>query len=260
MMSKLFIPLILALGLIGGISTVLAAPNVLTIKGKFTINAGTPLPIAIAHDTTSTIGQGSGASVSNTTNFTIANNPNRVLMIGLVYQTSSAPDPTCKWNTSETMTLVYGPKLVNVTENMYIYELLAPSAVAAKVTCTKSEASKFITFWADDFYNVNQVLTDASTTATGSSTTATVNVTTKANNAWLFSVLRYFSSNIAAGTNTTKRTVGTANAGDIGDTNAAQTPPGAFQQTFTANSGAWGIGAVSLNPFVPPAQNFFQIN
>ena|ERR1039458_412131 len=207
--------------------------------------------MAIAFDVVSSQTQNNTTSVSSS-NFTIANVANRLLLVGLAYQQTTDDLTSVKWNTSETMTKLL--TFIANGERLYIYGLLNPTATTANVTVAKPNGTVYVTFWCANYNGVSQTgLPDSSNSATGNSAAATVSTTTVANNSWLFSCFRGFSSTFAAGTNTTQRSTGSANAADIGDSNAAQTPAGSHAQNFTLTSGQWGLGVISFAPYTSAA-------
>lgn len=223
--------------------------------------------MAIAFDTISGKAQGNGTTVS-TASFAIANVSNRLLLVGLVYQTGAGTITSIKWNTTETLTLLAGPLDITsggTTEHLYVYGLLNPTATTATIDLVKSESGVYVTFYGLSYNGVKQSgLPDATATNTGSSSTPNCSVTTVADNCWVFNVMRQLTAGTTtAGANTTKRDPGTDIACDVGDTNAAQTPAGSKAQNWTSSSGVYGMINVSFAPYTVPSTNsgvavFFQ--
>ena len=101
-----------------------------------------------------------------------------------------------------------------------------------------------------EYTGVDQTnMTDGFNTVTLTTSSATATITTTVNNDWLTSAARAASTgNAIAGTNVTQRQPNSGSLFGMGDTNAAQTPAGAFVQNWTCASGAVTVGAIAIKP------------
>ncbi len=110
---------------------------------------------AVAHDATTSAVASAATTVS--VSLTIANNPNRYLLIACGASDASAPGDisSCTWNTSESATEI-ADQVMGSNERSWLYELVAPTATTANAEFTNTTNNDGLFIAASCFYNVYQ--------------------------------------------------------------------------------------------------------
>lgn len=122
---------------------------------------------------------------------------------------------------------------------MYLYYLVNPASGANNVVINNTGVANFIYACSASYTGVTQILPiDASATNSAVGSSVTESVTTVSDNDWLVCYVGQATTatgNLSGGANTTARLL--ANGWNtIGDSNAAQTPPGSYSQTINVST------------------------
>lgn len=207
---------------------------------------------------TSTSG-GNATATSLTFSHTTGTGVSRYLVVGAVTNEADSTD----YFTGVTYAAVAMTRLGTFQSpgsgGLVCYGLANPTTGANNVVISLS-GSKTVYGASSSFFGVRSAQPDAANSnASDPVSSLTVSVTTVINRAWLVSVAGKkagSASVISASTNVTSRQVNTYIA--IGDSNAAQTPPGSFGQTWALDV-ASGLAVITVSLAPASSGGFFSI-
>jgi len=221
------------------------------------------------NSTSSGNSEGTGSPGTLTFEHVVNAGDNRILTVGVTYETSGGVLPSVDTITYDGVGLTkIGLIEYKADKNaVELWYLLAPNVGTANVVITLTGALATASGLLGGAITINgatQQAPEASDTASGTSTTASVAITTITNNAWVIDAVATDSSSndMTVGAGQTERYEESNDCRGNGSTEPVETA-GEIAMSWTLSSDTWGICAASFEAeggAPPPATGFMTTN
>jgi hypothetical protein len=218
----------------------------------FILLFATPCFAAVTHDAS---GVGDiNASTTGTLAFTVGNNANKILLVGVVIE-DTAPVTTVSsvvFNTTESFTKIDAQTFNTSGNNVELWYLLNPTATTANIVVTTA-ATTAGHFGAISLYNAAQKAPGPSAKGTNTIDPATASVTTSVDNSWLVDVVggNTVGTDMTAAVGQTERWEGaTYSCRSNGSTADAGVAGAGKATSWTFADMSWGLILTTVEPYV----------
>jgi hypothetical protein len=211
-----------------------------------------PCFAAVTHDA-SAVGN-INASTTGTLSFTVGNNANKILLVGVVIE-DAAPVTTVSgivFNTTEAFTKIDAQTFNTDGDNVELWYLLNPTATTANIVVTTA-ATTAGHFGAISLYNAAQKAPSPSAKASGTVDPATASVTTTVADSWLVDVVggNTVGTDMTAAVGQTERWEGaTYSCRSNGSTADAGVAGAGKATSWTFTDMNWGLILTTVEPYV----------